>query len=74
MWRKVSAGSGWSPCLRALKAVAACGLPRLKKKLDLLVKMEFFFFMDDTTIYVIFSIIGVLVAGPILFLIWQLRP
>ena len=32
------------------------------------------FFMDDTTIYVIFSIIGVLVAGPILFLIWQLRP
>ena len=30
--------------------------------------------MDDTTIYVIFSIIGVFVAGPILFLIWQLRP
>ena len=33
--------------------------------------------MDDTTIYVIFSIIGVLVAGPILFLggrSGQLRP
>ena len=30
--------------------------------------------MDDTTIYVIFSIIGVLVAGPILFLLFQRRP
>ena len=30
--------------------------------------------MDDTTIYIIFSIIGVLVAGPILFLLWCIRP
>ena len=30
--------------------------------------------MDDATIYIIFSIIGVLVAGPILFLLWQCRP
>ena len=30
--------------------------------------------MDDTTIYILFSIMGVFVVGPILFLLWQLRP
>lgn len=29
---------------------------------------------SNTAIYIVFSIIGVLVAGPILFLLWQCRP